>query len=136
MFQLDAQSRATLVGIVSFGRGCARAGYPGVYTRVSQYRTWLCEQTGGVLCATASPPVPPALPSSLPSPPPPSPEQSPAPSPPSSLPPPSLPSPDVAVMVVTSGQCSNPITTIAECEAAAALLGRSDTTATIDDRSF
>ena len=37
----------TLSGIISWGLGCARIGYPGVYTDIRMYRDWIIKEIGG-----------------------------------------------------------------------------------------
>lgn len=36
-----------LVGLTSYGIGCARPGYSGVYTRVAAYQSWIATTTDG-----------------------------------------------------------------------------------------
>jgi secreted trypsin-like serine protease len=35
------KTRATLVGVISKGEGCARMGYPGIYTHLAKLRGWV-----------------------------------------------------------------------------------------------
>ena len=42
----QGSSRATLIGIVSWGKECALANYPGIYTRVSKYIKWISDTIG------------------------------------------------------------------------------------------
>ncbi|KAL1123637.1 hypothetical protein AAG570_002713 [Ranatra chinensis] len=43
--------RYELIGIVSWGNGCARPGYPGVYTRITKYLSWIRQHSSdGCYC--------------------------------------------------------------------------------------
>jgi len=37
----DEGTPYSLIGIVSYGKGCASPDFPGVYTRVSTYLDWI-----------------------------------------------------------------------------------------------
>ena len=45
---IDERRSPVVAGIVSFGEGCALAGYPGIYTRVTAYADWITATSGVV----------------------------------------------------------------------------------------
>jgi len=51
---VQEDGRWTVVGVVSYGIGCARTGYSGVYARVNNYLDWINQNIADGWCGTSS----------------------------------------------------------------------------------
>ena len=47
-------NKITLVGVTSWGYGCAQAPYPGVYARVTAQKTWILANSDAGKCQNQS----------------------------------------------------------------------------------
>jgi len=47
LMMFTASGQWELVGVTSYGIGCAEASYSGVYTRVAAYQNWIATTTSG-----------------------------------------------------------------------------------------
>jgi secreted trypsin-like serine protease len=46
----NVNSKVTVVGVTSFGNGCALASYPGVYSRISAQKSWILANSDAGSC--------------------------------------------------------------------------------------